>query len=76
VAEIQDVLDRLDDLSDQIDNKIDAVEAKVDADKLQYEICNHCGGDGIKLIGDGTDSCPDCGGTGWFRKIGKISKAS
>jgi len=74
--------DKLDAIADKADAATVAAEAAVieaqaaivagRVDKFMYEICHHCGGDGIKGIGEGFLPCPDCNATGWIRVIGKI----
>ena len=64
MAEIQDVLDKLDDVLDKINDnkeKIDEIRADVNAERSVQEICHHCKGTGTK----GEVPCPDCGGDGY-----------
>ena len=60
MATNDDILDKLDDVMD----KIDDLEALLQQAKSIQQICWHCGGDGNKVMGEETGSCPDCGGTG------------
>ena len=53
-------------------DKLLELEAKIDAPKSVQQICHHCGGDGIKIIGEGTGTCPDCGGDG-VKPFGRIT---
>jgi hypothetical protein len=66
--------DKLDSIANKADAAVTGAQAAVVAgrvDKFMYELCHHCGGDGIKGPDEGVP-CPDCNATGWVRIIGKI----
>lgn len=68
MAEIQDVLDKLDDVLDKIEDnkeKIAEVEAKIDEDKYVYKPCPNCNASGV--IPQTTTACERCGSTGFIR---------
>lgn len=76
MATNEDVLDKLDDVLDKINDnkeKLAELEVKMDEDKSVQRLCWHCGGDGEKVIGSGTGTCPDCGGDGVV-PFGRITK--
>lgn len=71
MAEIEDVMDKLDDVLDRIaDNK-----EQIEAQRSVQRYCHHCGGDGNKIMDEGAGSCPECGGDG-YRKFARITLTS
>jgi DnaJ-class molecular chaperone len=78
MADIDDVMDKLEAVLDKIaDNKekIDEVKVDVNTSRSVQRYCHHCGGDGNKVIDEGTGSCPECGGDG-YRKFARITLTS
>ena len=75
MAEIQDVLDKLEDVLNKIaenKEKITEVRTDVNVSRSVQRYCAHCGGDGNKVMGGGTGTCPDCGGDG-YTAFGRIT---
>ena len=70
MADIDDVMDKLDDLEEKIDNLVDICSATT----YEHRMCPHCSGTGTKTDPiSGPASCPDCGGDGLILK-GKLLK--
>ena len=72
MAEIQDAIDAIINLKTDLLEKINEVKAIAEADKSLNRICQHCEGDGQKVI-SATEQidCPDCGSTG-LTSFGKM----
>lgn len=72
MAEIQDVMNKLEDVLE----KLDVLEDKMGEDKSIQKICTHCKGDGLKASGNKTEGepypCPDCNSDG-VRPWGRIT---
>lgn len=74
MAEIQDVLDKLDDVMEElgeVETKLGELETKIDEDKWFYKPCPNCNASGV--IPPDNTGCERCAGTG-FIKTRVISK--
>ena len=81
MAEIQDVLDKLDDVLEKIADNKEKIDEVIATQALKQDItitCTRCKGTGKVLTNSGVDTlverdCPECVGRGWSI-IGSINE--
>ena len=71
MSKIEDVLEALELLKAELMDKLNVIIEK----NAIGTPCNHCGGDGLKAVQEGSIPCPNCNATG-YKIFGIIKTAN